>query len=200
MFGIGTKSGHFHYYACATAFRNGRAHCPGRSIPQSIIEALVLEKVRELILREEHLTELVRMTNEELGASLEHLRERLGSLEAQLGDMDRRLGRLHDALETGTLSSDDLAPRIQELRAKRDLLHRAKSEAEETLAAGRVELVSHDVILGYMKDLEGVLENGTMADRRAILKSFDQSIDKADDSASIHSTLPLPREEVLLDR
>jgi len=41
-------------------------------------------------------------------------------LESQLNDMDGRLGRPYEALETGKLELDDLAPRIRELREKGD--------------------------------------------------------------------------------
>lgn len=55
MFGRGAKSGRFRYYICATAYRNGRDACHVRPVPHPFIESQVLEKVRQLILQEEHL-------------------------------------------------------------------------------------------------------------------------------------------------
>ena len=127
MFGVGAKSGQFHYYVCATAYRNGRQACSTKSIPQGTMESLVLERVQDLILRDKHLEELVQLTNEELEGSLTHLKERMRSLGSQLGDVDRRLERHYIVLETGKLNIDDLAPRIRELRGKRDLLQRARA-------------------------------------------------------------------------
>ena len=108
MFGTGAKSGRFHYYVCATAYRSGRQACSGESVPQSLIEREVLNKVKQLILREEHLGELVRLTNKDLEGSLVQAKELMGNLlESQVGDTDTRLGRLYDALETGKVELDD---------------------------------------------------------------------------------------------
>ena len=199
MFGTGAKSGRFHYYVCATAYRSGRQACAGKSVPQSLIEREVLEKVKQLILREEHLGELVRMTNEELKNSLVQVKERLDSLESQVGDLNGRLERLYDALETGKVELDDLAPRLGELREKRNLLQRAKTEGEKTIAAGRVELVEQRIVLGYLKDLSGVLNGASVGEQRTFLRSFIQSVERYDSQVTIRYTLPLPPEKVLTD-
>ena len=39
MFGTGAKSGRFHYYVCATAYRSGKQACITRPLPQSIDRA-----------------------------------------------------------------------------------------------------------------------------------------------------------------
>ena len=73
------------------------------------LEGQTPERVREIILREEHLEELVYLTNQELEASLIQTKERMGGLDSQLEDIDRRLERLYDAVETGKVDLDDLA-------------------------------------------------------------------------------------------
>jgi chromosome segregation ATPase len=45
---------------------------------------------------------------------------RLAVIDAQLEDVRRRLHKLYDALETGKLEVEDLAPRIKELNAQKD--------------------------------------------------------------------------------
>ena len=199
MFGTGAKSGRFHYYVCATAYRSGRQACSGKSVPQSLIEREVLKKVQQLILREEHLGELVRLTNKELEGSLDQAKELIDNLESQVGDTDTRLGRLYDALETGKVELDDLAPRVRELREKRDHLQRAKAEAEETIAAGQVELVDQKMVLGYLKDLNGVLNTASLGEQRTFLRSFIQSVERYDSQVTMRYTLPLPPEKVLTD-
>ena len=75
----------------------------------------------------------------------------------EMGEMERRLGRLYDALETGKVELDDLAPRIKELKEKRGLLERARAEAQEAVAAGRVEMVSREVGLTVRKPERSLL-------------------------------------------
>ena len=161
MFWVSAKSGKFHYYVCATSYRTGKDACGVKAVPQSLIEELVLVKIRQLVLRKEHIKELVSLTNEELKSSLGQVKERTRGLDAQLKDLEQRLERLYEVLEAWKLALDDLAPRIRDLRGKQDLLLRAKAEAHETLDAGRVELVSRKVVLEYLKDLKEVLEQGS---------------------------------------
>ena len=102
-------------------------------------------------------------------------------------------------METGQVELDDLAPRVRELRERRDHLQRAKAEAEETIAAGRVELVDQKIVLGYLKDLKGVLNAASPGEQRTLLKSFIQSVERYDSQVTIRYTLPLPPEKVLAD-
>ena len=53
------KSGQFAYYICATLYREGAGTCTARYLNASRVEDLVIEKVRERILTEETITELV---------------------------------------------------------------------------------------------------------------------------------------------
>ena len=122
MFGTAAKSGRFHYYTCATAYRSGRQACGEKSVPQQMMESLVLDKVRDLILRDSHIEELVRLTNEELEGSLASMRVKMNHLDSQLGEINGRLERVYDALETGKVDLDDLAPRIRELKQRKDLV------------------------------------------------------------------------------
>ena len=46
-----------------------------------------------------------------------------------------------------------------------------------TLGAGKVELVSREVVLDYVRDLKGLLENGTVTERRLFLRSFIESVE-----------------------
>jgi uncharacterized protein involved in exopolysaccharide biosynthesis len=76
----------------------------------------VIDKIKERILTDENLRELVRLVDERMDAAVSENRQRLETVLAEIADVQRRLGRLHDALETGKLSLNELAPRIQALR------------------------------------------------------------------------------------
>ena len=199
MFGVGAKSGRFHYYVCATAHRMGRQACGTKSIPQAVIEDKVLEKVRDVILRDDHLEELIRLTNEELTASVAQVNEQTSGLDSQLGEIDRRLGRLYDALETGNLALEDLGPRIKILREKRDMLHRARADAQRVVQGGGTSPIDREVVLGYLADLKDALSGGSIGERRAFLRSFIQSVERDEGRATVRYTLPLPPESVPVD-
>ena len=198
MFGVAAKSGRYHYYTCATAYRLGRDACAMKSVRVDRLDRLVVESIRELVLRREHVDELVRLTNEELSLSIEHVKARVGGLRKRETELSARLMRLFDALETGKLDLEDLSPRIKELRQQQELLLRAIVESEEAARASKVQLVDRDQVLGYVGELQSVLASGSINEQKALLKSFVRKVEKHENRAVVHYAIPVPAEEHVL--
>jgi len=78
-------------------------------------------------------------------ASIEQ-RRRLASITAEIDKTDSRLQRLYDALETGILSLEDLAPRIRQLRKHQEQLQATRWELETALSDKKVELADEETI------------------------------------------------------
>ena len=194
MMGQSAKSGMFHYYVCGTAFRQGKHLCDTRPLPKNQIEELILEKVKSLVLREDHLKELVSLVNDELAGSLEGLKDRVGYIQSQRSDVEKRLERLFQTLETGTLEMENVAPRIKEHRLKLDLLARTETEVCQALDAGKVKLVDRQIVLEYVGHLGQVLSEGGVGERKTILKSFVEAIEIKGSEVTVTYTLPLPPE------
>ena len=97
---------------CGSLMKQGAGACNTPYLPKSKFGGMVLQKLKEDVLTEENLRRLVPLVAEEMdGAS---------SLDKELMEANHRLSRLYDALETGKLALDDLAPRIQELRRRQE--------------------------------------------------------------------------------
>ena len=64
----GAKSGKFAYYICGTLHREGAGTCSARYLNAPKLEAFVVEKIRERILNEETIVELVSLVAEEIDA------------------------------------------------------------------------------------------------------------------------------------
>ncbi|MFC1940192.1 hypothetical protein ACFLXO_05870 [Chloroflexota bacterium] len=90
----------------------------------------MIDKIKEHILTEENLRELVRLVNEEMDAQASEYRERLDTIIREIDDTNRHLGRLYEALETESLTLEDLAPRIQDLRQRQKQLETSRLELE----------------------------------------------------------------------
>lgn len=67
MVGCAAKSGQFFYYRCNSALRRGAEACRTGWLPKSKIEGFVIDRLKEKVLTDENLTDLVRMVNEEIG-------------------------------------------------------------------------------------------------------------------------------------
>ena len=114
--GQGAKSGQFAYYVCGSLFREG--DCTARYLDPTRVEDLVIEKVRERILTEETITELVTLVAEEIDNLAGEINGQLKALEAELTDVESRLENLYQALQTKQLPIEVLSPPILSLKAR----------------------------------------------------------------------------------
>ncbi|MDO8689611.1 MAG: recombinase family protein [Dehalococcoidia bacterium] len=191
MIGHSVKSGKFFYYMCGNARRRGREVCQTPILPKDRIERFVIDRIKQYILTEENLEELVKLTNEELAQTCDEEREKLQLLEAQLADVDSRLGKLYDALETGEFKSGELAPRIKALFQKKEELQQARVETEEALRYRTIELANPEVVREYVQDLKALLEESSILEQKAFLKSFVERIEVDDSEAKVVYTIPV---------
>ena len=130
LVGQDAKGGQFTYYVCGTLLKKGAGSCPSHYINSQKFERLVIDKIKYYILTEDTLEELVRMVNEEMDAAATEYRDRLDTILEEIVDVNRRLDRLYDAIETGKLALDDLSPRIKQSKKRKDQLETQKWELE----------------------------------------------------------------------
>ena len=182
----GAKSGQFAYYICGTLFREGAGTCSARYLNALRLETFVVEKIRERILNEETIVELVQLVAEEIDAMAGELSGRLEVVEAELGDVRKRLEKLYEAIETSELTLEVLSPRIMSLR------HR-----EEQLEQRRVELPDTVEIARYVADFRDFLKGGTIPERKALIRSFVEGIEVMGEEATLTYTVPMPSDGVM---
>ena len=192
----GAKSGQFAYYVCGSLFREGAGACTARYLNAAKVEDLVIEKVRERILTEETITELVTLVAEEIDNIAGEMNGRLKAVEAELRDVDTRLENLYQALETKQLPIEVLSPRILSLKSRQDQLTAAREEPEAQLEQRRAELPSTKEIWEYMADFREFLQEGTFPEREALIRNFVKSIEIVDDEAVLTYTIPMPSDGV----
>ena len=150
--GQGAKSGQFAYYICGTLFREGSGTCSARYLNAPRVEDFVVEKIRERILTEETIVELVTLVAEEVDAMAGEMSGRLEVIDAELGDVRNRLEKLYEALETSELTLEVLSPRIFSLRHREEQLEAAREDAERQIEQRRVELPTTEEIKEYVSD------------------------------------------------
>ncbi len=90
--GQGAKSGQYGYYVCGTLHRQGAGTCQASYLNAPKVEGFVIDKIKERILTDETITELVTIVAEEIDAMAGELDGRLGAVEAELGDVESRPG------------------------------------------------------------------------------------------------------------
>ena len=189
--GQGAKSGQLAYYICGTLYREGAGTCEARYLNAPRVESFVVEKIRERILTEETIVELVTLVAEEIDAMAGELSGRLEVIEAELGDVRKRLERLYEALETSELTLE-VRRRIFSLRHREEQLEAARDDAETQLEQRRVELPNTEEITRYVADFRDFLKDGTFPERKALIRNFVEGIEVVGDEATLTYTIPMP--------
>ncbi len=151
----------------------------------------MVDKIKENVLTEENLRELVLLVDEELDAAAHEQKDRMKVLEGELADIQRRLDRLYDALETGKLVLDDLSPRIRHLRHRQEHVEAAKADVEDLLAQRGAECLSVREVCKYVGELRRLLQQSELAERKAFIKSFVREIVVRGNQAELRYVLPL---------
>ncbi len=141
MIGRSAKSHQFYYYTCNRKFKEGSDSCHARSLPKKNLERIVTEHIKSKILNDDVLEKLVALVNEDLDKAHSSYREKLEVLDAEIKDVSSRLAKLYDALETGKLELNDLAPRIKELKARQDELFKSRVLLEADMTIHGVQYV-----------------------------------------------------------
>jgi site-specific DNA recombinase len=134
---------------------------------------------------------VVRLVNEEMDAAASSYREQLNTILAEITDVDRRLDRLYDAIETGKLALDDLSPRIKQLKTRREQLEAKQWELEWQLKSRKVELSDMTTITNYVNELRDLLNGSSIAERKSFIKSFVKEIVVTGGQVKIEYTIPI---------
>ena len=183
----GAKSGQFAYYICGTLFREGAGTCSARYLNAPRLETFVVEKIRERILNEETIVALVTLVAEEIDAIAGEMSGRLEVIEAELSDVRKRLEKLYEAIETSELTLEVLSvPRIMSLRHREEQLEAARDDAETQLEQRREEIAR------YVADFRDFLKEGTIPERKALIRNFVEGIEVVGDEATLTYTVPMP--------
>jgi len=176
---------------CGNAHRKGKEICPSPLLPKNKLERFVINRIKSYILTEENLEELVRLTNEELAQTSGESKGRLELLQTQIAEVDSRLGKLYDALETGEFRNDELAPRIRVLSQKKEELQQTRAEVEEKLSCEVIEMADPQVVRDYANDLGNLLTRSSITEQRSFLKSFVERVEAGSSEIRLCYTMPM---------
>jgi site-specific DNA recombinase len=126
--------------------------------------------------------------------------DQLGVLSDAVTDVNHRLERLYDAVETGKVNLDKLVPRICELQNRQEQLQSRRIEVENQMSDRRVELADLETISGYVDDLNELLKEGSLAERRAFIRSFVKEVRVTGAEAILSYSIPLLPEKVTITK
>ena len=188
--GVEAKSGKFTYYVCGTLIRKGAQSCPSRYLNARKLEELVVEKIKDHVLPPAKLVRLARMVTEELNRNVATYEGEIRTIDSAIVDVAARLVRLYDALETGKISIDLLAPRLRELKERQDKLQERKNELQMLMTGEKAEVATQQDVVKCAADFTELLEEGSLAEKKTFVRSFVNEVRVTGEHVLVNYRLP----------
>jgi DNA invertase Pin-like site-specific DNA recombinase len=192
MIGRSAKSQKYYYYQCNHNYKMGKTGCNAKILPKEKLENAIIQQLQNVVLTNDNLGELVQLVNEDLLKSHNGSKELLRTIDSELSDANARLARLYDALETGTLSIEHLAPRIKELRDRKDKLSQTRIQTEADTVLNEIQRVDLTIVKAYVENLSALLNRAHTRECKALLRSFIEKIIVNGNRITIEYRLPVP--------
>ena len=140
---------------------------------------------------------MVKVVDEEMDGVAAEQRQRLETVEAELGEVKRKLGRIWQFIENSDIEMTDASDRIKEHRERQARLEEAATEARAILAERREVLDDVETIAAYAKDMRDFLVESELIERRTFIESFVKEIVVTPDDALLRYTVPMPEDSLV---
>ena len=148
-------------------------------------------KIRSNILTEGNIRALVKVVDEEMDGVAREQRKRLETVEDELEEVKRKLGRIWHLVETTDTDMADASDRIKEHRERQTRLEDAAAHARETLAQRREILDQVETITAYAQDMSRFLKKSGLTERRTFIESFVKEIVVMPGNVVVRYTIPI---------
>ena len=188
------KSGKYTYYICHSLLKKGKGTCETPRLNAKSFEKLIVGQIRENVLTESNIRDLVKLRDEEMDGIAREQRQKLETIEAELEDVKRRLGRIWQFVESTDVEMADAADRIRAHRERQEQLETAAQEARAMLAERRVMLDSAETIATFAAEMSEFLKTSQLTETKAFVRSFVKEVQVKPGKATIIYTIPTPED------
>ena len=190
--GQDAKSGQFSYYVCQSIMKRGKDACKTPRLNARRFEEMVVGKIRSNVLTDGNIRALVKVVDEQMDGVAQEQRTKLETIEDELEDVKRKLGRIWHFVETTDIDMADAAARIREHRDRQECLEDLATEARAILSQRRAELDDVETIAAYAQDMSEFLNESELTERRAFIETFVKEIVVMPGDALMRYTIPMP--------
>ena len=185
------KSGKYTYYICHSLLKRGKGTCKTPRLNAKSFEKLIVNEIRENVLTESNIRDLVKLLDEEMDGVARDQRERLQNIKEELEDVKKRLARIWNHIETTDTEMADASDRIREHRERKEKLEIAAGEARALLKERRQFLDSADTFAAEMSEF---LKTSELTETKAFVGSFVKEVVVKPGRAAIVYSIPTPED------
>ena len=187
------KSGKYTYYICHSLLKRGKGACKTPRLNAKKFEKIIVDELRANILTESNIRDLVKLLDEEMDGVARDQRERLESIDGELEEVKKQLGRVwHFIAKSDSVDVAEASDLIVELRERKETLEVAAEEARGLLKERRQLLDSADTIATFAEEMSEFLKTSELTETRAFVHSFVKEVQVKPGRAAIVYTIPTP--------
>ena len=187
------KSGKYTYYICHSLLKRGKGTCKTPRFNPKSFEKLIVNEIRENVLTESNIRDLVKLLDEEMDGVARDQRERLQNIEEELEDVKNQLGRVwHFIARSDSVDVAEASDLIVELRERKEKLEIATEEARALLKERRQFLDSADTIAAFAAEMSDFLKTSELTETKAFVGSFVKEVVVKPGRAAIVYSIPTP--------
>ena len=151
-----------------------------------------MDTIKDRVLTKEILSKLVCMVCEELEKGGTESETKRATLKNQMAEIEKKLARHYELIESNALKVADVAPRLRELNGEKEALAAEISLLNTaTPRAVTFPKPSQETVIAYVEDLRSTLNEGSIMHRKAFLNSFIRRINIKNSEAEIEYTCPI---------
>ena len=186
------KSGKYTYYICHSLLKGGRGTCETPRLNAKSFEKLIVNEIRENVLTESNIRDLVKLLDEEMDGVAREQRERLESIDGELEEVKNQLGRVwHFIARSDSVDVAEASDLIVELRERKEKLEIATEEARALLKERRQFLDSADTIAAFAAEMSEFFKTSELTETKAFVGSFVKEVVVKPGRAAIVYSIPV---------
>ena len=142
----------------------------------------------------------MKVVDEEMDGVAREQRKRLETIEDELEEVKRKLGRIWHLVENTDTDLADASDRIKEHRERQTRLEDAAAHARTVLAQRRKVLDDGNTIATFAQDMSRFLKKSGLTERRTFIESFVKEIIVVPGDALMRYTVPMPDDSLVPGR
>ena len=189
------KGGKYTYYVCHSLLKRGSGACETPRLNAKSFEKLIVDEIRANILTESNIRDLVKLLDEEMDGVAHEQRQRLQTIDEELEDVKKQLGRVWNFVaKSDSVDVAEASDLIVELRERKEKLEVAAEEARGLFSERRQFLDSADTVATFAAEMSYFLKTSELTETRAFVHSFVKEIEVKPGKAAIVYSIPTPED------
>ncbi len=179
--GHGDKKTYRPYYTCYSRGKTRKdkiidPNCKNKSWPVVVLDKIIEDELKKLYLDDSYFDKIVASN-----CDIDSIQSKKETIKKQLVEIDKKKDRILDLYELGTIDIEKLNERTLSLNEEISSLNNELDILEEIDTSDRIDLAREKI-----NNLENIMENGSLDERRDIMRTLIDKIGIDDEDIDIY--------------